>query len=99
MKTGFFLFKHNSENYLNEEVMSGISYYTPEGLKKLREELGQLKDVERLKASRAIAEARDKGDLSENAEYDARRRAARRRRPPPPPRTTRGARRQRRRWR
>ena len=71
MKTGFFLFKHNSENYLNEEVMSSISYYTPEGLKKLREELGQLKDVERLKASRAIAEARDKGDLSENAEYDA----------------------------
>ena len=51
--------------------MSNISYYTPEGLKKLREELSQLKDVERLKASRAIAEARDKGDLSENAEYDA----------------------------
>ena len=71
MKTRFFLFKHNSENYLNEEAMSNISYYTPEGLKKLREELSQLKDVERLKASRAIAEARDKGDLSENAEYDA----------------------------
>ena len=51
--------------------MSSVSYYTPEGLKKLREELSQLKDVERLKASRAIAEARDKGDLSENAEYDA----------------------------
>ena len=51
--------------------MSSVSYYTPEGLKKLREELRQLKDVERLKASRAIAEARDKGDLSENAEYDA----------------------------
>ena len=51
--------------------MSKVSYYTPEGLKKLREELKQLKDVERLKASRAIAEARDKGDLSENAEYDA----------------------------
>lgn len=51
--------------------MSNVSYYTPEGLKKLREELSQLKDVERLKASRAIAEARDKGDLSENAEYDA----------------------------
>jgi len=71
VKTRFFLFKHNSENYLNEEAMSNISYYTPEGLKKLREELSQLKDVERLKASRAIAEARDKGDLSENAEYDA----------------------------
>ena len=51
--------------------MSKVSYYTPEGLKKLREELKQLKDVERLKASRAIAEARDEGDLSENAEYDA----------------------------
>lgn len=51
--------------------MSNVSYYTAEGLKKLRDELQQLKDVERLKASKAIAEARDKGDLSENAEYDA----------------------------
>ena len=51
--------------------MSKISYYTAEGLKKLKDELNQLKDVERPKASNAIAEARDKGDLSENAEYDA----------------------------
>ncbi|MCV6630072.1 MAG: transcription elongation factor GreA [Flavobacteriaceae bacterium] len=51
--------------------MSNVSYYTAEGLKKLREELNQLKDIERPKASQAIAEARDKGDLSENAEYDA----------------------------
>lgn len=51
--------------------MSKVSYYTAEGLKKLRDELNQLKDVERPKASQAIAEARDKGDLSENAEYDA----------------------------
>lgn len=51
--------------------MSKVSYYTAEGLKKLREELNQLKDVERPNASRAIAEARDKGDLSENVEYDA----------------------------
>ena len=51
--------------------MSKISYYTAKGLKKLKEELNQLKDVERPKASNAIAEARDKGDLSENAEYDA----------------------------
>ena len=51
--------------------MSNVSYYTAEGLKKLRAELKELKDVERVKASRAIAEARDKGDLSENAEYDA----------------------------
>lgn len=51
--------------------MNKVSYYTAEGLKKLRAELKQLKDVERVRASRAIAEARDKGDLSENAEYDA----------------------------
>ena len=51
--------------------MSSISYYTKDGLKKLRDELSQLKDIERPKASNAIAEARDKGDLSENAEYDA----------------------------
>ena len=51
--------------------MSKTSYYTEEGLKKLKEELNQLKDIERPKVSQAIAEARDKGDLSENAEYDA----------------------------
>ena len=51
--------------------MSKVSYYTEEGLKKLREELNKLKDIERPKISNAIAEARDKGDLSENAEYDA----------------------------
>jgi transcription elongation factor GreA len=51
--------------------MSNVSYYTEEGLRKLREELNILKDIERPKASQAIAEARDKGDLSENAEYDA----------------------------
>tara|TARA_B100001093_G_scaffold108894_1_gene101205 strand:+ start:3276 stop:3749 length:474 start_codon:yes stop_codon:yes gene_type:complete len=51
--------------------MSTVSYYTAEGLKKLREELNHLKDVDRPRASQAIGEARDKGDLSENAEYDA----------------------------
>lgn len=51
--------------------MSTISYYTAEGLKKLKEELDHLKSVMRPKASADIAEARDKGDLSENAEYDA----------------------------
>lgn len=51
--------------------MSKVSYYTPEGLQKLKDELNHLRDVERPKASQAIAEARDKGDLSENAEYDA----------------------------
>ena len=51
--------------------MSQIRYYTEEGLKKLKEELHQMKSVERPKISQQIAEARDKGDLSENAEYDA----------------------------
>jgi transcription elongation factor GreA len=51
--------------------MSEVSYYTKEGLKKLKDELNHLKDIERPKASNAIGEARDKGDLSENAEYDA----------------------------
>ncbi len=51
--------------------MSNVSYYTAEGLKKLKEELNHLRDIQRPLASQAIAEARDKGDLSENAEYDA----------------------------
>lgn len=51
--------------------MSTVSYYTADGLKKLKEELDHLKSVMRPKASADIAEARDKGDLSENAEYDA----------------------------
>jgi transcription elongation factor GreA len=48
-----------------------ISYYTPEGYKKLKQELEQMKNIERPRISAQIAEARDKGDLSENAEYDA----------------------------
>ena len=48
-----------------------LQYFTAEGLKKLHEELNQLKKVERPSISKQIAEARDKGDLSENAEYDA----------------------------
>ena len=51
--------------------MSKVSYYTAEGLKKLKEELEQLEHVERPRVTNAIAEARDKGDLSENAEYHA----------------------------
>jgi transcription elongation factor GreA len=51
--------------------MSNITYLTEEGLKKLHEDLHRLKTVERPSISRQIAEARDKGDLSENAEYDA----------------------------
>ncbi|WP_462268154.1 transcription elongation factor GreA [Mucilaginibacter sp.] len=51
--------------------MAEISYYTKEGLDKLKEELQQLKTSGRANIAKAIAEARDKGDLSENAEYDA----------------------------
>lgn len=51
--------------------MAGIMYYSEEGLQKLKDELMQLIIVERPAVSRQIAEARDKGDLSENAEYDA----------------------------
>lgn len=51
--------------------MSEIAYLTEEGLKKLKDELDRLVKVERPNISKQIAEARDKGDLSENAEYDA----------------------------
>ena len=51
--------------------MSNISYYTAEGLQKIKDELHHLKTVQRPSISEQIAEARDKGDLSENAEYDA----------------------------
>jgi len=51
--------------------MAEIQYYTKEGLDKLKEELNKLKSIERPLISQQIAEARDKGDLSENAEYDA----------------------------
>ena len=51
--------------------MANIQYVTKEGLEKLREDLHQLETFERPKISQQIADARDKGDLSENAEYDA----------------------------
>lgn len=51
--------------------MSDFTYYTEEGLKKLKDDLHDLKSVQRPRISEQIAEARDKGDLSENAEYDA----------------------------
>ena len=51
--------------------MADISYFTKEGLQRLKDEVRQLETVERPKISQQIAEARDKGDLSENAEYDA----------------------------
>jgi len=52
-----------------------VGYYTEEGLAKLKDELHQLESVERRKCTQAVAEAREKGDLSENAEYDAAREA------------------------
>lgn len=51
--------------------MSEISYYSKEGMKKIKDELDLLEHVERPRVSHDIAEARDKGDLSENAEYHA----------------------------
>ena len=51
--------------------MNDIKYFTKEGLENLKDELNHLKTVERPSITKEIAEARDKGDLSENAEYDA----------------------------
>ncbi|MFP4092517.1 MAG: transcription elongation factor GreA [Cyclobacteriaceae bacterium] len=51
--------------------MAQVSYYTQEGLQRLKDELNELKTKGRADIARQIAEARDKGDLSENAEYDA----------------------------
>lgn len=51
--------------------MADIQYFTEEGLEKLKQEIHNLKTVQRPAISQQIAEARDKGDLSENAEYDA----------------------------
>ena len=52
-------------------MMSNVSYYTEEGLKKLKDELLHLEQVERPRVTQEISDARDKGDLSENAEYHA----------------------------
>lgn len=51
--------------------MTKVTYYTAEGLQRLKDELRELETVQRPAISKQIAEARDKGDLSENAEYDA----------------------------
>jgi transcription elongation factor GreA len=65
MQKGFV--KHS----LIPKEMNEVKYFTKQGLDKLRDELEQLKSVERPSISQQIAEAREKGDLSENAEYDA----------------------------
>jgi transcription elongation factor GreA len=64
MSSGFFFLPKT-------RFMSKISYYTEEGLQRLKDELRELEMVQRPLISKQIAEARDKGDLSENAEYDA----------------------------
>jgi transcription elongation factor GreA len=69
MLKGLLLFLLN--HHQKKEAMSNITYLTEEGLKKLKDELTNLKTVQRPSISKQIAEARDKGDLSENAEYDA----------------------------
>jgi transcription elongation factor GreA len=56
---------------MKHTTMTDVIYITEEGLHKLREELDQLRNVERPSISKQIADARDKGDLSENAEYAA----------------------------
>lgn len=60
-----------SLDFINNHIMKDIVYYTEEGLEKLKNELDFLKTTERANIAKQIAEARDKGDLSENAEYDA----------------------------
>ncbi len=57
--------------YVIQSEMSKLTYLTAEGMSKLRAELERMINVERPSISKQIAEARDKGDLSENAEYDA----------------------------
>jgi transcription elongation factor GreA len=65
------LIPEKAMGFLNLDKMSEISYYSAEGLKKLKAELVQLEQVERPRVTVEIADARDKGDLSENAEYHA----------------------------
>jgi transcription elongation factor GreA len=65
----FIFYKHNTKNYnIN---MSSITYVSAETLTKMKAELVQLKGAGRAEIARAISEAREKGDLKENAEYDA----------------------------
>ena len=69
------MFCSTTKNSTKDIMAQELIYLTAEGYKKLKDELDHLRSVERPAASAAIAEARDKGDLSENAEYDAAREA------------------------
>jgi transcription elongation factor GreA len=68
---GFFFILEHLQITQEDLAMSNVSYVTEEGLQRLKDELDQLMNTERPAISKQIAEARDKGDLSENAEYDA----------------------------
>jgi transcription elongation factor GreA len=65
-----FILPLNSDLFLKRKTMAA-TYMTEDGYKKLLEEINQLENIERPAISKQIADARDKGDLSENAEYDA----------------------------
>jgi transcription elongation factor GreA len=67
----FSVFVKTAQRKCKEVNMTGIQYLTKETLEQMKSELQHMKAVERPAASRAIAEAREKGDLKENAEYDA----------------------------
>lgn len=78
MGSGFVFFIAFAEKICKQKITimaKEIIYLTAEGYKKLKEELDHMRSVERPAVTAAIAEARDKGDLSENAEYDAAREA------------------------
>ena len=62
---------HNSNRIIKKRHIMALTYMTKDGYKKKMEEIAYLESVERPRISAAIAEARDKGDLSENSEYDA----------------------------
>lgn len=68
LQKGLFVIRTNKSHLI---IMAEAKYYTQEGLDKIRKEVDYLMSVERPAISKQIAEARDKGDLSENAEYDA----------------------------
>lgn len=67
----FFLSLLKTNNKQIKKKVMAITYMTEDGYKKLKEEINNLETIERPAISRQIGEARDKGDLSENAEYDA----------------------------
>ena len=70
-RDSFLLCFYKLKNNTKSNKIMAVSYVSKEGLQKMQEELHRLETVERPRISAQIAEAREKGDLSENAEYDA----------------------------